>query len=154
MNKAEFIQKVTANLRENNLKKPVRSPRQVFHISDDDGNTKDFVIKAAQREYIYTEEDVRRFVDAALDVIVDAFKVGDDIAMSGYGTLGLKYRKERRVKNGLSPTGEYHVLAGRHVPKLFAGKGLKVAAKIYDMNIADADKSIEYRYDDLTADDD
>ena len=51
MNRSEFARKIAKNLRENNLKKPVRAPKQVFHISDDEGNVKDFVIKAAQRSY-------------------------------------------------------------------------------------------------------
>lgn len=153
MNRMEFVHKVTTNLRENNLKKPVRSPKQVFHISDDEGNTKDFVIKAAQRSYIYTEEDVRRVIDAALEELVEALKVGDCVTVNGYGSIGLRYRKERRTKSRQEPH-EMIVVPGHHVPKLNAGKYLQVAAKIYDMNSADAAREIKYRYDDLMLEND
>jgi len=149
MNRKDFIRKVTANLRDNNLRKPIRSPRHVFHISDDEGNSKDFIIKANQREYIYTEEDVERFVTAALDVIVDALKDGDNVNFSGYGSIGLKYRKGRHVRNDLVNKGEYLFLPGHNVPKLFAGKQLKIAAKIFDMKTDEANQQIEYRYDDI-----
>lgn len=152
MNKLDFVHKITINLRENNLKKPVRSPRQVFHISDDNGNSKDFVIKATERNYIYTEEDVKRFLDAALEELVIALQSGDDVNITGYGSIGLKFRKERRIKNGLDTGEEYLTLPGHNVPKLFAGKRLKVAAKIYDMNMEESSKEIGYRYDDLTDD--
>ena len=152
MNKLDFVHKITVNLRENNMKKPVRSPRQVFHISDDDGNSKDFVIKAAERSYIYTEEDVKRILDAALEELANALQDGDDVNITGYGSIGLKFRKERRMKNGLDVNGEYITLPGHNVPKLFAGKRLKVAAKIFDMKSEEASQKIGYRYDNLTDD--
>ena len=150
MNKLDFVHKITVNLRENNMKKPVRSPKQVFHISDDDGNSKDFVIKAAERSYIYTEEDVKRILDAALEELANALQNGDDVNITGYGSIGLKFRKERRMKNGLDINGEYITLPGHNVPKLFAGKRLKVAAKIFDMKSEESSQKIGYRYDNLT----
>lgn len=153
MNRSDFVHKIAVNLRENNLKKPVRSPRQVFHISDDEGNSKDFVIKPAQRSYIYTEEDVKRVIDAACEVLAEALKVGDCVTLTGYGTIGLRYRKERRTRSRQEPH-DMIVLPGHNVVKLNAGKYLQVAAKIYDMNTKDAAREISYRYDDLLPDDD
>ena len=153
MNRADFVHKIAVNLRENGLKKPVRAPRQTFHISDDEGNSKDFVIKAAQRSYIYTEEDVRRVIDAACEELAEALKVGDCVTINGYGTIGLRYRKERQTKSRVEPHDMITVPA-HHVCKLNAGKYLQVAAKIYDMNEKDAAKEIGYRYDELLPDDD
>lgn len=153
MNRMEFVHKVATNLRENNLRKPVRSPRQVFHISDDNGNTKDFVIKAAQKSYIYTEDDVRRVIDAALEELVEALKVGDCVTVNGYGTIGLRHRKERRTRSRKEPH-DMIVVPAHNVPKLNAGKYLQIAAKIYDMNSADAARETKYRYDDLIAEND
>lgn len=152
MNRSEFARKIAKNLRENNLKKPVRAPKQVFHISDDEGNVKDFVIKAAQRSYIYTEDDAKRFIDAACEVLADALKEGDCVTINGYGTIGLRYRKERRTRSRQEPH-DMIVVPGHNVVKLNAGKHLQIAAKIYDMNAADAAREIKYRYDDLLSGD-
>jgi hypothetical protein len=45
MNRKELVRRAANVMRDNNIKKPVYSQKQVIHISDDDGNTKDFVIK-------------------------------------------------------------------------------------------------------------
>lgn len=44
MNRQAFIKNVADLLREKNIKKPISIPKQVFHISDNDGNSKDFTI--------------------------------------------------------------------------------------------------------------
>ena len=49
MNKTELIQRVASVMRENNIRKPVSSQKKVFHISDDDGNVSDFVIKKSNK---------------------------------------------------------------------------------------------------------
>ena len=49
MNKIDFIKCVSDVLRTNDIKKPVSIPKQVFHISDDEGNSKDFTVKKTDK---------------------------------------------------------------------------------------------------------
>ena len=146
MNRRELVRGVAAKLRENNMKKSVRAPRHVFHISDDSGNTKDFVVKQAERSYIYTEDDVDKIVDALVDVILDALKIGDTVSIHGFGAIGVKYRQARRTRD--PKTGEWVDIEGHYIPKLTFGKDMKTAAKLYELSI-DEDKELPYRYEDI-----
>ena len=58
MNRNEFVRRVTSVMRENDIRKPVSSPKQVFHISDDEGNSKDFVVRKTDKKVIFTIDDV------------------------------------------------------------------------------------------------
>lgn len=135
MNRTEFVHAIANKLREYNLRKPIKSPRHVFHISDDNGNTRDFVIKASEKTYMYTEQDIKNILETAIDVSLDALKVGDEIAIGGYGTLGLKYRKARHTTQ--FKTRERIDIPGHHIPTLSFGKSMKAAAKLYDLSLTD-----------------
>lgn len=135
MNRQAFIKNVSDLLREKNIKKPISIPKQVFHISDNDGNSKDFTIKKTDKSVLYTRNDVELIVDACLAVIEDSIKRGEPVSFHGFGTLGLNYRKPRTTK--CVGTDEDIVIEGHYVPKFSFGNNLKMCAKIYELSLND-----------------
>lgn len=137
MNRKEFTRRTAALMREKDIRKPISIPKQVFHISDDEGNSKDFVVKKVDKNAQYTIEDVESILDALLYVIEDAMKHGEEISIRGFGTLGLHYRKSRKLKH--VGTGEDTVAEARYVPKFSPGHDLKLSAKIYELSLPGTD---------------
>lgn len=135
MTRKELAKRVTTVLKENNVKKPVMSPRQVFHISDDEGHTRDFVIKQTERRAIYTIDDVNAIIEAAILVAEESLKRGEPITFRGFGTLGLKYRKPRRTKK--PGTDEWVEIAARYIPKFSFGDELRTCAKLYELSLGE-----------------
>ncbi len=133
MNRKELVRRVSNVMRENNIKKPVYLPKQVLHISDDDGNTKDFVVKKNDTGVAYTIDDIEAVIDACIYVVQDALKHGDNVSIRGFGSLGLRYRKARMTKH--PSTGEPVDIDARYVPKFVSGNDLKMCAKIYELSI-------------------
>lgn len=154
MNRSSFTKRVTDILRENNVKKPISVKKQVFHISDDEGNSKDFVIKKTDKHAIYTINDVDAIIEACLTAIKECLKQGDYIAFRGIGSLGLKYRKERSTK--LMGTDIPVVIAGHYVPKFTFGDDLRLCAKLYELSLKDRleEPSFEEGDDEVTDDED
>ena len=135
MNKNDFIKCVSELLRTSDIKKPVSIPKQVFHISDDEGNSKDFTIKKTDKAVLYTKDDVATILEACLYVIQESLKQGESINFRGFGTLGLNYRKPRATKR--VNTDEEVVIEGRYVPKFTFGNDLRMCAKIYELSLND-----------------
>lgn len=135
MNRKELVRRIASVMRENNVRKPVSSPKQVFHISDDDGNTKDFVIRKTDKSVLFTADDVEAIVDACLFVIEEAMKRGEPVSIRGFGTLGLKYRKPRATKK--LGTDEWVDIDARYVPKFTFGNDLRMCAKVYELSLQD-----------------
>ena len=133
MNRKELVRRAANVMRDNNIKKPVYSQKQVIHISDDDGNTKDFVIKKNDTGVLFTYDDVESVVDACICVIEEALKHGESISIRGFGTLGLHHRKARVTKH--PSTGEDVDVDARYVPKFAYGNDLRMCAKIYELSI-------------------
>lgn len=156
MNKKDLVSRVAAELRVSGVRKPVDGHKAVFHISDDEGNQSDFVIKKPGKMVQYTTKDVDNVVEALLKVIEDALKVGESITILGFGTLALRYRKARRAKHPV--TGRPTVVEGRHIPKFTFGKRLSVCADIFEqslkegtLRLADTDDTYEFiSVDDLS----
>lgn len=145
MNKKKFIKCVSDILRENNIKKPVSIPKQVFHISDDEGNAKDFTIRKTDKSVMYTINDISVIIDACICVIQDAMKHGESISFHGFGTLGLNYRKPRMTK--CVGTDEDVIIEGRYVPKFSFGNDLRMCAKTYELSLEDKAQEPEPVYD-------
>lgn len=145
MNKKDFIRCVSDLLRTNNIKKPVSIPKQVFHISDNEGNTKDFTIKKTGKSVLYTNDDVTAIIDACLYVIQESLKRGEPISFHGFGTLGLNYRKPRTTK--CVRTDDDVIIEGRYVPKFSFGNDLRMCAKIYELSLNDNMPEPEPIYD-------
>lgn len=135
MNRKEFVRRVATVLRENDIRKPVSSHKQVLHISDDDGNTSDFVIKKTDKGVLFTYDDVESIIDTCISVIEDAIKHGEHISIRGFGTLALHYRKARRTKH--PDTGEDIEVSERYIPKFTYGNDLRMCAKIFELSLED-----------------
>lgn len=141
MNKKEFVSRVAETLRENNMRKPVSVKKHTFHISDDDGNAADFVIKQQDKNVIYTVDDAANVINACLAVILEALKNGEEITIKGFGSLGLHYRAARRTKEPNS--GEWCEVEARYVPKFVFGNDLRMAARLYELSLPDDAKQEE-----------
>lgn len=151
MTKKDFARKAADILRQNGARKTVAIPKQVFHLSDDNGNHKDFTVRAQDENVVYTVSDVEKILDALLCATKEALKVGDPIYISGFGSMGLKYRKPRQTRE--MGTGEIIDVAGRFVPKFTFGNDLRVCARIYEMSLNDRMNVPEAMPDDYWDDD-
>lgn len=151
MNRTEFIKNVSDELRANDIRKPISIPKQVFHISDDEGNSKDFTIKKIDKTAIYTKDDVDNIINACITVIEEALKQGDEVYIRGFGSLGLHYRKPRKTK--MVNTDEEIVIPGRYIPKFSFGSDLRVCAKIYELTLNDKSSNNESYPTNIDADD-
>ncbi len=146
MKREALIRSVVNQLRDSNIRKSVHVPRHTLHISDDNGVSKDFVVKGADKEIMFTAGDVGAIIDATMQVIIDALIHGDNVSMRGFGSIGLQYRKPRATRQVC--TGDEIIIAGRYVPKFTFGNDLRMAARLYEASVND--KSMPH---DLYADD-
>ena len=135
MNRKELIRSVASAMRENNIRKHVSSPKYVFHISDDDGNHKDFVVKKTDKSVLFTSDDVEAVLDTCRAVIEDALRRGEPVSIHGFGTLGLKYRKPRATK--IPGTEQWVDVESRYIPKFAFGNDLRMCAKVYELSLTD-----------------
>jgi len=135
MNRKELVRRIASVMRDKNIRKPITMPKQVFHISDEEGNHKDFVIRKTDKSVLFTIEDVEAIIDTCLGVIAEAIKNGEEISLRGFGTLGVQYRKPRKLKH--VETGEETVAEARYVPKFYSGHDLRLAAKLYGLSLDD-----------------
>lgn len=146
MNRRDFIRAAASKLREDGIKKEVSIPKQVFTISDGDGNSKQFSVKGRDKEVIYTNEDVDRILSACEAVAKECLKQGEYVKFQGFGCLGLNYRKPRMTKSMID--GEEIVIPGKYVPKFTFGNDLRMCARVYEMSLKDRLPEPEYFYDD------
>lgn len=135
MNRKDLIRKISEQMRKDNVRKTIVFPKKVFHISDDEGNHKNFAVNRASKELPYTINDIDAVIEATLTVIKDALKEGDTVTVQGFGTLGLKYRKKRRTKRPL--TDEWVDVEARYIPKFSFGNDLRMCAKLYELSLDD-----------------
>lgn len=131
MNKKDLINRATDLLQQLNARKKVRAQKCTFYISDEEGNSSEFVIKKDSRAVLFTMDDVGEIFDALLSVIIDAIKDGEEVAISGFGSFNVHKRAERIVKH--PDTGEIVPIDAHYVTKFVPGKDLRLAAKIYDL---------------------
>lgn len=135
MNKIELVRRVASEMRDGNIRKPISVPKQVFHISDDEGNSKDFILRRVDKKVLYTVEDIEAVIDTCIAVIEDALAHGEPVCVRGFGTLALKYRKARAT-NSLD-TGERIDIDARYVPKFSFGQRLRMCAKLFELSLDD-----------------
>lgn len=135
MNKRQLVSRVAEVMRLNNIRKQVLVPKKVLHISDDDGNHKDFIVKSADKNVLFSVDDVENILDAIIQVVEESLKAGEPVTIQGFGTLGLKYRKARATKQ--VGTDEWIDVAARYVPKFSFGNDLRMAAKLYELSLDD-----------------
>lgn len=135
MNKRQLVSRVAEVMRINNVRKPVLLPKKVLHISDDDGNKKDFVVKSSDKNVLFTVDDIDNVVNAVIQVIEESLKIGEPVTVQGFGTLGLKYRKARATKQ--VGTDEWIDVEARYIPKFSFGNNLRMCAKLYELSLQD-----------------
>ena len=135
MNKRQLVSRVAEVMRINNIRKPVLLPKKVLHISDDDGNKKDFIVKSSDKNVLFTVDDIENVVDALIQVIEESLKVGEPVTVQGFGTLGLKYRKARETKQ--VGTDDWIDVEARYIPKFSFGNNLRMCAKLYELSLQD-----------------
>lgn len=137
MNKRDLAIRTADLLRENNIRKPVKIKKHTFTVTDSDGNAADFVVKRGDKEVLYTVDDALNIIDACLEAIKDALRHGDEIAIKGFGILRLYKRAARLVKH--PDTGELCEAPARYLPKFQFGNELRMAARVYELALSDAE---------------
>lgn len=135
MNRKDLVRETAYLLRKNDVKMDVSIPKHVFHISDDEGNTRDFVVKSSNRRYIYNADDINAILEAFLVTIQDTLRRGEVVNIQGFGKFWMKYRKARATKN--LQTGEMVPVKARFVPWFTPGKETKQTAKLYQLDQED-----------------
>lgn len=140
MNKRELINSVTDKLQMADLRKPVTAQKAVFHISDDEGNSKDFVVRKKATALLYTQKDVGYILDAFFEVIAEALAKGDNVAIHNFGTFAPHYRAGRTVKHPV--TEQPIVLKEKYIPKFSPGAELNRATMIYEQSFVDHEEVI------------
>lgn len=133
MNKKELVVAVTHLLEENDVRKHFAPQRAVLHISDDDGNKKDFVVKKDSTDILFNCNDVNQIVDAILEVVKDQLKHGGKINFTGVGVMGVRKSPSKVTRH--PATGQLMTIPERYVPTFEFGKELKLAAKLYGLNL-------------------
>lgn len=133
--KKELIARISQYLKDNNIRKPITIPKQVFHISDDNGTQKDFVVKQVDKTVMYTTDDIATILNVCMQVIKDALKSGEEINIYGFGKLGLRYRSPRELKNVLD--GKPTLMRGCWIPRFWSYNDLKRCAMLYEQSLTD-----------------
>lgn len=139
MTKLEMISRIAAYMREKNIRKAVSMPKQVFHISDNEGNTKDFTVRQTDKTVAYNTDDIAAVLDACLDIIKDALQNGEEVSVRGFGALKLQLRGGRWTKHPV--TGEHIDVAAKYLPKFTFGNDLRICAQLYELSLKDEEEA-------------
>ncbi len=87
--------------------------------------TKADLVNAMAEKTGLSKSDAERALKAFIEAVTDALKVGEKVAMVGFGTFSVG---ERAARTGQNPqTGEKIQIAAAKAPKFKAGKSLKDA---------------------------
>lgn len=156
MNQKELSRNVVNILRSDGYRKRVTFPKHTFHISDSDGNHKDFSVRKSDKQVMLAYEDVYSVIDAFVEAVKDCIKSGDSIKLKGLGTLGVGFRKERKTRD--FQTDEWIIIPGHYVPKFSPAADLKSCVKLYELSLKDGDDkqdtALKARFAPYTDDDD
>lgn len=138
MNKKELISRAVEHLRKNDVRKRVPAQKTVLHISDDNGNNKDFIIRKTEKGILFNTEDVTNVVEVILSLLEDALRQGESVHLHGFGDFCLNYIEGREVKH---PKSSEKIWIDPHfIPKFSPGKNLTLAAKVYTSLREDRDE--------------
>ncbi|GIO05116.1 transcriptional regulator [Brevibacillus reuszeri] len=89
-------------------------------------NKTELVTRVAETTEL-TKKDATKAVDAILDAIADALKVGDKVSLIGFGNFEVRERAARKGRN--PQTGEEIEIAASKMPAFKPGKELKDSVK-------------------------
>ena len=130
--KKELIKRITKRMSDKHMRKPVAVPKTVFHIEDDNGNRKDFVVQGDNKFVKYTKEDVEALFDTYVEVIDEALRNGEGVTIPGYWSIGAKHKPSRRMYNVYA--GELFDTEEKYVPHCVIGKRTKMAIEAYSIS--------------------
>lgn len=137
MTKQELVNEAASLLRKRDARKPMRSDKHKFVITDESGNQAEFNIQTRDTEILYTRNDVMAIFDACLEVIVNAIGRGETVSLRGFGIWKLHRRAARRAKEPGTET--WYDIEERYVPKFQFGNDLRRAARAYGYVLLDAE---------------
>ena len=84
-------------------------------------------VKAIADKAGLTQADAKKAVDATLEVITEALKAGDKVALVGFGTFSVA---EKAARTGINPSTKKAIkIAAKKVAKFKAGAELAEAVK-------------------------
>lgn len=130
MNKKELVKRINEELRATGQKKPIALERHTLHVSDDNGNSTDFVIREKDREVIYTAKDVEKILDACCDVVLRALENGEEVNVHGFGALKVKTHPSQSIFH--VRTKEMVEVAPYCTPQFVPGINVRSAVKVYE----------------------
>lgn len=134
---------VASIMKENDIRKSLATTRHTLHITDDEGNCADFVLKKKDTAVLFTVQDIETILKASIQAIEAALQKGECISARGFGRLEVKYREPRRTRD--FDTGEWIDVEGRFIPKFTFGSDLRTAARLYQCSLEEG--NIETRID-------
>lgn len=74
------------------------------------------------------KQDAENIINAALDVITEQLRSGQEVSLTGFGSFSVSSRAARMGVNPQNPSEKIQIAATK-VPKFKAGKGLKEAVR-------------------------
>jgi len=87
-------------------------------------NKQELIARIAEKAGV-TKAQAAACLDAAVEVVTEALKEGDEVRLVGFGTFSAPMRKERTVR--VPGTKETRTLPAMRMPKFKPGKTLKDA---------------------------
>lgn len=133
MKKDEVVSLVCEALKQTNTRKFVSIPKQEFTITDDEGQSKKFAIKRADKEVLYTNTDVRNIVDMLIEVLLEAMRNGESVYLPKFGTICPHYREARRAR--IPNSRQWCDIPPKYVPKLKFSKAMVDAAREWESRV-------------------
>lgn len=124
---------VATIMKERGIRKTMATTKHTLHVTDDEGNRADFVLKRKDNTVMFTIEDVETILKICVQSIEAAIQRGDSFSIRGFGKLEVKYREPRRTRD--IETGEWMDVEGRYVPKFTYGSDLRTAARLYEHSL-------------------
>ena len=154
--KSDLARAVAEILVSNGYTKTVRDTKHTFHVTDNDGNRADFVVKKASRPVRLTAEDAEAVIDALVVAMKEAIKQGFKIYLHDFGTIKLIYRKERSSIHPI--TKKKAIVPAHYYPRFLPGDSVRLAVKLYEQSLNEKDGTDqlegEYEeYDDIELED-
>lgn len=133
MKKEEIVSLVCEALKQADIRKPVSIPKQEFTIMDDEGQSRKFSIKRADKEVLYTVGDVKNIVDMFIEILIEAMKNGESVYLPKFGTICPHYREARRSR--IPNTRKWCDIPAKYVPKFKFSKAMMDAAREWETRV-------------------
>lgn len=129
MTEKDLAKRIVDILKQNNVRKDVRATRMVLHISDDEGNSKDFVARKPRTDVMFDKNDVLAVVQAFMAAVSNAILNGEEIRMYNFGTFKLKQKAASKARH--PETRELVDVPAYYYPSFVFSRRLKNAAKLF-----------------------